>query len=56
MLIQDILDQLKLKLFGDTSKAKKLGWSPKISFEELVKEMIYEDYKLAEKDKLINQQ
>ena len=35
-------------LLGDASKAKKrLGWAPKISFEELVKEMIDEDLKLA---------
>jgi GDPmannose 4,6-dehydratase len=37
-------------LMGDSSKArKKLGWSPKISFEQLVKEMVYEDLKLAKK-------
>ena len=35
-------------LLGDASKAKeKLNWSPKISFEQLVKEMIDEDLKLA---------
>jgi GDPmannose 4,6-dehydratase len=35
-------------LLGDSSKAKKkLGWSPKISFEQLVKEMVNEDLKLA---------
>jgi len=35
-------------LLGDASKAKKnLGWTPKISFEELVKEMTDEDLKLA---------
>ena len=34
-------------LLGDASKAKKiLNWTPKISFEELVKEMIDEDLKL----------
>jgi len=39
-------------LLGDASKAKKkLNWSPKISFEELVKEMVEEDYKLAKKSK-----
>ena len=33
-------------LLGDASKAKKdLGWEPKISFEELVKEMVDEDLK-----------
>jgi GDPmannose 4,6-dehydratase len=40
-------------LMGDASKAKqKLRWTPKISFQELVKEMINEDLKLAKKDKL----
>ena len=40
-------------LLGDATKAKqKLGWSPKISFEALVKEMVVEDYKLAQKDAL----
>ena len=34
-------------LLGDASKAKKiLNWTPKISFEELVKEMIDKDLKL----------
>ena len=33
-------------LLGDASKAKKkLGWKPKISFEDLVKEMVEEDLK-----------
>ena len=42
-------------LLGDASKAKdKLNWSPKISFEQLVKEMIDEDLKLAKNDQLIN--
>jgi len=37
-------------LLGDATKAKeKLNWSPKISFEELVKEMVEEDLKLANK-------
>ncbi len=41
-------------LLGDSSKAKaKLGWVPKISFEELVKEMVHEDIKSAERDKLV---
>ena len=35
-------------LIGDSSKAKKkLGWAPKINFEQLVKEMVEEDFKLA---------
>ena len=42
-------------LLGDASKAKeKLNWTPKISFEQLVKEMIDEDLKLAKNDSLIN--
>ena len=45
-------------LLGDASKAKtKLNWKPKISFEELVKEMSDEDLKLAknyDKTKLLD--
>jgi len=42
-------------LLGDASKAKeKLNWIPKISFEQLVKEMIEEDLRLAKNDQLIN--
>ncbi|KPK10267.1 MAG: GDP-mannose 4,6-dehydratase [Acidithiobacillales bacterium SG8_45] len=41
-------------LLGDPSKAKKeLGWTPKISFEELVSEMVLEDLKAAERDELV---
>ncbi len=41
-------------LLGDSTKAKKiLKWSPKISFEELVKEMTENDLELAKKDNLI---
>jgi len=41
-------------LLGDASKAKtKLGWTPKIGFEELVREMVREDLKLAKRDLLI---
>jgi GDPmannose 4,6-dehydratase len=43
-------------LLGDASKAhKKLGWSPKISFDELVKEMVHEDFKIAKRDALVKQ-
>jgi GDPmannose 4,6-dehydratase len=39
-------------LLGDATKAKiKLGWSPKITFEQLVKEMVREDLKLAKSNK-----
>ena len=42
-------------LLGDASKAKKeLGWSPRTSFKQLVKEMVNEDLKLARNDKLIS--
>ena len=38
-------------LLGDASKAKeKLNWSPKITFEQLVKEMVDSDLKLAKND------
>ena len=41
-------------LLGDASKAKnKLGWTPKISFKELVSEMVGEDLNFAKKDELI---
>ncbi len=40
-------------LLGDASKAKeKLGWEPKISFKELVREMVEEDLKMARRDHL----
>ena len=39
-------------LLGDATKAKKkLNWTPKISFEQLVKEMVDEDLKLAKNDR-----
>jgi len=41
-------------LLGDPSKAKqKLGWTPMISFDELVAEMVREDLKAAERDELV---
>ncbi|WP_298872738.1 GDP-mannose 4,6-dehydratase [uncultured Bradyrhizobium sp.] len=41
-------------LLGDATKAKeKLGWVPKISFQQLVSEMMDEDLKLAKRDELI---
>ena len=41
-------------LLGDASKAKRqLGWEPKTSFAELVREMAQEDLKNAQKDQLI---
>lgn len=41
-------------LLGDASLAnQKLGWKPKISFHELVAEMVREDLKSAERDELV---
>ena len=41
-------------LLGDPTKAKqKLGWTPKITFNELVAEMVREDFKSAQRDELI---
>ena len=41
-------------LLGDPSKAKEeLGWIPKISFEELVKEMVQADLEEAKRDELV---
>ncbi len=43
-------------LLGDASKAKnKLGWVPKISFSELVSEMMREDMRDAQRDELSKQ-
>jgi GDPmannose 4,6-dehydratase len=43
-------------LLGDASKARiKLGWKPKISFDELVSEMVHEDIRRAERDVLVKQ-
>lgn len=41
-------------LLGDATKAKiKLGWEPRITFKELVSEMMLEDMKAAERDELV---
>ena len=41
-------------LLGDPSKAKeKLGWTPHITFKDLVAEMVREDLKSAERDELV---
>ena len=41
-------------LLGDATRAReKLGWVPKISFAELVAEMVHEDLKSAERDELV---
>lgn len=41
-------------LLGDASKARdKLGWTPKITFHELVSEMMREDLKSAQRDEVV---
>lgn len=41
------------ELLGDPTKARtKLGWKPKVSFDELIRVMVREDIKDAEKDQL----
>ena len=41
-------------LLGDATKAReKLGWVPRITFAELVAEMVREDLKSAERDELV---
>ena len=41
-------------LLGDASKAQeKLGWAPRTSFEDLVREMVREDLRAAERDELL---
>ena len=43
-------------LLGDPTKAReKLGWVPKISFDELVSEMTREDLKLAKREKMLSE-
>ena len=43
-------------LLGDASKAKaKLGWSPKITLDELVREMVESDYEAARRDSLVKE-
>lgn len=40
-------------LLGDPTKAReKLGWSPEISFQDLVQEMVEEDFSEARRDQL----
>ena len=42
---------------GDSFKAtEKLGWEPKITINELVKEMIEEDLKEAKKESLLKKE
>jgi GDPmannose 4,6-dehydratase len=42
-------------LLGDPTKAReKLGWAPKVSFAELVREMVAADLALAQRDALVH--
>ena len=41
-------------LLGDPTKAReKLGWTPRTKFEDLVAEMVREDYRSAQRDQLV---
>ena len=41
-------------LLGDPSKAKEmLGWEPQITVQEMCKEMVEEDYKTAQRYRLL---
>ena len=43
-------------LLGDATKARKeLGWKPRVSFDELVREMAREDLAVAEREALVKQ-
>ncbi len=43
-------------LLGDPSKARdKLGWEPKITFEEMVHEMMENDINIAKRDRLVKE-
>lgn len=43
-------------LLGDPTNAReKLGWTPRTSFSELVREMIVEDLRLAQRDALVTE-
>ncbi len=43
-------------LLGDATKARaKLGWRPKVTFRELVAEMVASDLHAAERDRLVHQ-
>jgi GDPmannose 4,6-dehydratase len=44
-------------LLGDASKARKqLGWVPEIGFAELVREMVESDWRLAQRDALVERE
>jgi GDPmannose 4,6-dehydratase len=44
-------------LLGDASKARRqLGWTPQVSFDELVREMVDSDWRLAQRDALVERE
>jgi GDPmannose 4,6-dehydratase len=44
-------------LLGDASKARRqLGWAPKVTFAELVREMVESDWRLAQRDALVERE
>jgi GDPmannose 4,6-dehydratase len=44
-------------LLGDPSNAKtKLGWQPRITFEQMVQEMMAHDLELAKRDELVERE
>jgi GDPmannose 4,6-dehydratase len=47
---------LRPTLLGDASKAKtELGWSPTVTFDQLVAEMVEEDFREASRDALVKE-
>ena len=43
-------------LLGDASKAQReLGWQPRTSFHDLVKEMVDDDFETAKRDALVRE-
>jgi GDPmannose 4,6-dehydratase len=44
-------------LLGDSTKAReRLGWEPRIGFEEMVEEMVLSDLELAQRDSLVRRE
>jgi GDPmannose 4,6-dehydratase len=44
-------------LLGDSSKARRqLGWTPEVGFAELVREMVESDWRLAQRDALVQRE
>jgi GDPmannose 4,6-dehydratase len=44
-------------LLGDASKARQqLGWAPEVGFDDLVREMVESDWRLAQRDALVERE